>query len=108
MIIGIYWNDKSKCWILKWFDKDEKKPKSKQFKITEKYNKEETKKIVDEFKNDLYEDDTIELVVDDYLKLENFLLSSTVKISKIWNGNSIICNFRKKNCLENATLKTII
>jgi len=75
---SIYWNDKSKCWILKWFDKDEKKPKSKQFKITEKYNKEETKKIVDEFKNDLYEDDTIELVVDDYLKLEKSIKRNLV------------------------------
>jgi len=66
----IYWNDKSNYWKLIWFDKNNNKQKTKQFKTNKDCNKEEAKLLVEKFKSDLYDDDTIELVVEDYMKLE--------------------------------------
>lgn len=68
----INWNENSKHWKLKWFDQNNKSPKTKIFKITEDCNKEETRIIVENFKNELYKKfgDTIEITVDDYTKLK--------------------------------------
>jgi hypothetical protein len=68
---GIYWLEKGKYWNVIWFDKENYKIKSKSFKIDENCNKEETKIIADKFISELYQDDTIEIKVDEYLKLND-------------------------------------
>jgi hypothetical protein len=67
---GICWNNKSNYWKLIWFDKENNKKKTKQFKTNKDCNKEDARLLVEKFKNELYDDDTIELVVEDFMKLE--------------------------------------
>jgi len=67
----IYWNEKGKCWKVTWFDKESYKIKSKSFKINENCNKEEAKIVADKFIGELYQDNTIEIKVDEYLKLND-------------------------------------
>ena len=68
----IFWNNKSNYWKIKWFDKEKNSPKSKQFKINDNCNKDETKQILDKFSNELYvnNDDVIEITVQEYLKFK--------------------------------------
>jgi len=66
----VNWNNKLKCWTIKWFDLENNTPKSKQFKTNDTCDKNESKELVERFKKHLSEDDSIEISVDEYLKLK--------------------------------------
>ena len=67
---SIFWNEKSKVWRVSWYDKEKNKINSKRFKVDENNNKEKAKILADQFIDELYNDDVIEMRVDDYLELK--------------------------------------
>jgi len=65
------WHDSLNGWKIHWFDLDEKKRKTKSFKITENNDRIKTKMIADNYIKSLKIENTLLITVDDYLKLDD-------------------------------------
>ena len=68
---SIFWIEKSKSWRVHWFNKENNKTKSKNFKVDEDNDKEKTKELARQFIQELYTDETIEIRIDDYMQLND-------------------------------------
>lgn len=67
----ISWQESTNRWKLIWFDRTTKKQKTKDFKICEFESKDLAFMAASIFKDTLKFDDVIEIMVDDYMKLDN-------------------------------------
>ena len=66
--MSIYWYEKTKTWVLKWFDKKQLKMCYKT-KICNNISKITGYKFLYEYRNSIYEDDILEIKVQDFIKL---------------------------------------
>ena len=69
---SINWIESINSWKICWFDRSEKKMKTKSFKINENSDKETSKKIAEKYLENLKLDEIILLTIDDYLKLDKW------------------------------------
>ena len=90
----IYWMTKESSWKLIWFDRTEKKQKTKNFKVTENCDKEHALLNAQEFKNSLLFVEEIEMTVDEYLKLDKHTKKNLMGFK---SANGI--NYEKKEVL---------
>jgi hypothetical protein len=67
----VHWVESLNSWKILWFDCAEKKMKSKQFKITDSYNRNDAKADADRYLRDLNVEDVILITVEDYLTLDD-------------------------------------
>ena len=65
------WFESISSWKIRWFDRTDKKIKTKQFKVDKNCDKETAKKNSEKYLENLKLDDIILLTVDDYLNLDN-------------------------------------
>jgi hypothetical protein len=65
----ISWLKDSNCWVMRWFDNDEKQVKTKQIATSATLSKEGAFDLMLKHKHELCLSDSIEIVVDDYMKL---------------------------------------
>lgn len=69
----IHWTNSINTYKVQWFDRDEKRNRTKSFKVSDYSNKETAFQTAKEFiDNSLNFEDEIELLVDDYMKLDNW------------------------------------
>ena len=68
---NICWVKTINSWYLSWFDKIEYKIKTKIVNCSDKITKDEGYKIIQEFKDSIYEDDILEIKVYDFLNLSD-------------------------------------
>jgi hypothetical protein len=68
----INWYKRLNSWKINWFDRIEKKIKTKQFKINENYDKESAKIDAEKYLQNLNLDEVILLTIDDYLNLDKW------------------------------------
>lgn len=69
---SLKWNKSLNCWRIIWFDNNEKKIKTKNFKITEACDKESAKIQANTFLTSINIDEVIHIKVDDYVKLDKW------------------------------------
>ena len=69
---SVSWIESINSWKISWFDRTNKKIKTKQFKINEECDKEQTKINAVEYLKKLNLTDPIIITVDDYLKLDKW------------------------------------
>jgi hypothetical protein len=65
----IYWESKSKSWAINWFDREKNYIKSHFIKTSNTLSKEEAYSKMEEFKETLQFPEEIEILVEDYMKL---------------------------------------
>jgi hypothetical protein len=69
---SVNWIETINSWKICWFDRTDKKMKTKQFKINENYDKETTKLIAQKYLQNLKLDKVILLTIDDYINLDKW------------------------------------
>ena len=68
---NINWFESINSWKIVWFCRNEKRSRSKNFKVTDNITKEEAKKLAENFRDsELNFDENIEIIIDDYLKIK--------------------------------------
>lgn len=68
----ISWSEKYKQWKVIWFDHDEKRQRTKNFKCTDIISKNDALNSANMFVSSLNTPDSIEITVDDYMKLDKW------------------------------------
>jgi hypothetical protein len=69
---SINWVESINSWNIRWFCRDKKVARSKNFNVTDDITKEDSKLLAEEFIRDhLNFDDNVELTIDDYIKLND-------------------------------------
>jgi len=68
----VHWHESLNSWKFIWFDEIEKNIKSRQYKVTNTYDKETAKNDAIQFTKSLNLNDVVEICVDDYLKLDKW------------------------------------
>lgn len=69
---SINWIESINSWKICWFDRNDKKMKTKQFKVDENCDKEIAKKNAEKYLENLKLDDVILLTIEDYLNLDKW------------------------------------
>jgi hypothetical protein len=69
---SVNWIESINSWKICWFDRTEKKIKTKQFKVSDQYDKETAKINANKYLQNLNLNNPILLTVDDYLKLDKW------------------------------------
>jgi hypothetical protein len=69
---SINWIESSNSWKICWFDRNDKKMKTKQFKVNENCDKEIAKKNAEKYLANLKLDEIILLTIEDYLNLDKW------------------------------------
>ena len=69
---SINWIESSNSWKICWFDRNDKKMKTKQFKVNENCDKEIAKKNAEKYLVNLKLEEIILLTIDDYLNLDKW------------------------------------
>jgi hypothetical protein len=66
----VHWVESLNSWKILWFDSIQKRIKSRQFKVTDGYNRDEAKADADRYLRDLNVEDVVLITTEDYLKLD--------------------------------------